>query len=48
MSIIFLNGIANRRHHSQVRNRPRTMFFYGLESHQKANGHTTRYANPIR
>lgn len=35
MSITFLNGIANRRHHSQVRNRPRTMFFYGLDGHQK-------------
>jgi hypothetical protein len=27
--IKFLNGIAQRRHHSQARNNPWTMFFYG-------------------
>ena len=31
--INFLNGIAQRRHHSQVRNNPWTMFFYGVTRH---------------
>jgi len=30
--INFLNGIADRRHQSQVRSHPRAMFFYGLEA----------------
>jgi predicted secreted Zn-dependent protease len=36
--INFLNGIAQRRHHSQVRNNPWTMFFYGVTRHQKVDG----------
>ena len=31
---IFLNGIAARRHHCQVRNTPWTMLIYGVH-HQK-------------
>jgi hypothetical protein len=30
--INFLNGIAVKRHHCQVRNNPWTMFFYGVSS----------------
>jgi hypothetical protein len=36
--INFLIGIARRRHHSQVRNNPRAMFFYGVTRHQKVDG----------
>lgn len=31
----FLNGIAGRRHHFQIRNHPRTMFFNGLNCTKK-------------
>ena len=34
----FLNGIAGRRHHSQVRNSPWTMFFNGVACHQNHIG----------
>ena len=37
-SINFLIGIARRRHHSQARNSPWTMFSNGVRRHQKANG----------
>ncbi len=37
-SINFLIGIARRRHHSEARNSPWTMYFNGVRRHQKANG----------
>ena len=40
-SINFLTGIAARRHHSQVRNNPWTMFFYGDSLHQKVAGRSS-------
>src|SRR3954462_6524750 len=39
--INFLTGIAARRHHSQVRNNPWTMFFYGDSLHQKVAGRSS-------
>ena len=38
LSINFLNGITERRHHSQARNSPWTKFFYGVTCHQKLIG----------
>ena len=37
-SINFLIGIVRKRHHSQARDSPWTMFFNGVKRHQKANG----------
>src|SRR5258708_21939795 len=46
--IIFLNGIAGRRHHCQIRNHPRTMFLHGLKLHQKKYGRSSRSVEAMR
>src|SRR5260370_15697217 len=46
--IIFLNGIAGRLHHCQIRNHPRTMFLHGLKLHQKKYGRSSRSVEAMR
>src|SRR5260370_10328301 len=46
--IIFLNGIAGRLHHCQIRNHPRTMFLPGLKLHQKKYGRSSRSVEAMR
>lgn len=42
-SITFLNGIAQRRHHTQIRNGPWAMFFYGVGATKKQTASALGY-----
>jgi hypothetical protein len=47
VSIIFLTGIALRRHHTQIRNCPQAMFFYGVNATKKRTASPLGYTDSL-